>query len=343
MVRTKEEAQAWKEQLIKDTETKLTTLTTSEQFKDYLKVVRSFHQYSLDNINLIYAQDSNATMVAGFKSWQKLERQVEKGSKAIYIKAPMLVKLTDEEKIKLKTTKDKAIKGYKFVPVFDVKSTSGKELVTAQHFVKDQFTTAETETLAEKAIPKIIKKIEDSYKIPIVIKPLEDNDLGGFYSRTDHSITINSNHSKTQQLGTIFHEFAHSQLHNLEVTKSEELPSPGHREAQAESIAYLSMQAINIDTESKSLGYIATWAKDLDVMKQALSEIKEVFNKTYDIIEKTISNEIKQEKSQTNNIENKEKIGTPFEQANDIQESLDKYAEEHNIELKQDQAQERGI
>ena len=348
MTRSREEAIKWKEQLISDTEEKLTELTTSDKFKNYLKILSHFHNYSLDNINLIFSQDKNATMVSGFKSWQKLGRHVVKGSKAIYIKAPMIVKLTEEEKKELKTTKDKAIKGYKFVPVFDVKSTQGKELVTAHDFIKKDYTNAETEKLAEDRIPKVINEIERKYNVPITIKDLSDPGLGGYYDRNSHDITINGTLTKTEQLKVIFHEFAHSQLHSIEIAKEQGLPPVGHREAQAESIAYLTMQTLNIDTEGQALGYIATWAKDIDIMKEALSEIKEVFDKTYDIIEKTnpIENKQSQKQEKTEkrslDLDRKESI-TQHDQGNDIQGSLKEIAESNDMKIEQSQEQERGL
>ena len=68
-----------------------------------------------------------------------------------------------------------------------------------------------------------------------------------------------------------------------------------HKEAQAESVAYLSMQTMGIDTSGYSVGYISTWAQDKDLMKQSLQEIKKVFNQTLEVIEKTPVQEQEQE------------------------------------------------
>ncbi|MHC5838226.1 hypothetical protein ACYT4N_12975, partial [Lactococcus lactis] len=77
---------------------------------------------------------------------------------------------------------------------------------------------------------------------------------------------------------TLFHEFAHSQLHNTKALKELDEPlTRAHKEAQAASVAYLSMQPMGIDTSGYSVGYISTWAQDKDLMKQSLQEIKKVF------------------------------------------------------------------
>ncbi len=54
--KSRAEIQAWKQQLVHQAEIKLQALTTSTNFKAYLKTMVKFHHYSLRNINLIYAK-----------------------------------------------------------------------------------------------------------------------------------------------------------------------------------------------------------------------------------------------------------------------------------------------
>ena len=49
---------------------------------------QKFHSYSFNNSILIYMQKPDASLVAGYKTWQSLERQVKKGEKGILIFAP---------------------------------------------------------------------------------------------------------------------------------------------------------------------------------------------------------------------------------------------------------------
>ena len=60
-------------------------LAESGQWRRFLDFARSFHQYSLNNLLLILAQNSNATMVAGYRQWQAKGRQVSKNETAIKI------------------------------------------------------------------------------------------------------------------------------------------------------------------------------------------------------------------------------------------------------------------
>ena len=80
---------------------------------------------------------------------------------------------------------------------------------------------------------------------------------------------------------TLYHEYAHSQLHGL---KSAFKDRPrAYQETQAEAVAYVAMQNIGVDTSNYSLGYVATWAKDKAVIHSALSEIQQVSNKVIEL------------------------------------------------------------
>lgn len=59
--------------------TGLNNLYQEENFKKYLKALSHFHQYSVSNSILISMKKPNATAVAGYATWQKLKRQVNKG------------------------------------------------------------------------------------------------------------------------------------------------------------------------------------------------------------------------------------------------------------------------
>ena len=72
-------------------------LTSSEQWQHYLDFQSRFHRYSFGNVLLIAAQCHEATQVAGFNAWRKMNRFVRKGEKAIWILAPMVYKNADAE------------------------------------------------------------------------------------------------------------------------------------------------------------------------------------------------------------------------------------------------------
>jgi len=65
----------------------------SETLARYFKTVSQFHRYSLHNQILIWLQKPDATLVAGYRTWQqKFNRYVKKGEKGIAILAPRTFK-----------------------------------------------------------------------------------------------------------------------------------------------------------------------------------------------------------------------------------------------------------
>lgn len=288
MPRKNEDKEQWKQELLQKAETQLEEMSDSESFKKYLNTLAKFPNYSVNNVLLIQAQNPQATIVSGYKDWQKkFNRHVNKGAKALYITAPIIKPLNEEEKKKYNTTEDKAIVGYRYVPVFDIANTTGEPVLTAHDFISNEYTTEQTEIFCTDKLTKVSEYINKEYGISIHIKALDKN-IGGYYRPKEHTIALNSLNSRTEQLKTLFHEFAHSQLHNTKALKELDEPlTRAHKEAQAESVAYLSMQTMGIDTSGYSVGYISTWAQDKDLMKQSLQEIKKVFNQTLEVIEKT--------------------------------------------------------
>ena len=67
----------------------ITELFESERYKEYLRVMSKFHNYSFNNTLLIAMQKPDASLVAGFSSWKNnFGRNVMKGEKGIKIIAP---------------------------------------------------------------------------------------------------------------------------------------------------------------------------------------------------------------------------------------------------------------
>ena len=72
-------------------------LFDSDRFKEYLRVMSKFHDYSFNNTLLIAMQKPDASLVAGFSAWKNnFERNVMKGQKGIKIIAPSPYKIKQE-------------------------------------------------------------------------------------------------------------------------------------------------------------------------------------------------------------------------------------------------------
>ena len=98
-------------------------LTSSDRWRRYLDFQGRFHRYSAGNVLLILAQCPDATRVAGFRAWRSHDRVVRKGERAIWILAPMVRPRSGDD-----PEGERAVCGFKWVPVFDVSQTDGGEL-----------------------------------------------------------------------------------------------------------------------------------------------------------------------------------------------------------------------
>lgn len=278
---TKEEAEEWKKQLVDNAEQQILNLTDSEKFKSYLDTVAKFHRYSQRNIDLIYSQNPSASQVAGFKKWQNdFKRSVNKGEKGIRIAAPIIKKLTPEDQKRLDTTEEKAIVGYRYIPVFDISQTSGEPVLSAKDFVKENLADHQNVTSLYNAFKDYLNQQTDLKVSEVPLATL--NGAKGYFQPSTNEIVIGGDEpDNALKLKTLYHEYAHSQLHGL---KSAFKDRPrAYQEIQAEAVAYVAMQNIGVDTSNYSLGYVATWAKDTAVIHSALSEIQQVSNKVIEL------------------------------------------------------------
>ena len=278
---SKVETEKWKRQLVENAEKEILKLTDSEKFKSYLDTVAKFHRYSQRNIDLIYSQNPSASQVAGFKKWQNdFKRSVNKGEKGIRIAAPIIKKLTPEDQKRLDTTEEKAIVGYRYIPVFDVSQTSGEPVLSAKDFVKENLADHQNVTSLYNAFKDYLNQQTDLKVSEVPLATL--NGAKGYFQPSTNEIVIGGDEpDNALKLKTLYHEYAHSQLHGL---KSAFKDRPrAYQETQAEAVAYVAMQNIGVDTSNYSLGYVATWAKDKAVIHSALSEIQQVSNKVIEL------------------------------------------------------------
>ena len=278
---SKADVKAWKAQLVSQAEQQILKLTDSDRFKQYLNTLAKFHQYSTRNIDLIYAQNPQATQVAGFKQWQTdFNRTVNKGAKSIRIAAPIIKKLTPADQKRLDTTDERAIVGYRYLPIFDVAQTSGDPVLSSKDFVKENLADHQNVTSLYNAFKDYLNQ---QTELTVSERPLAElNGAKGYFQPSTNEIVIGGDEpDNALKLKTLYHEYAHSQLHGL---KSAFKDRPrAYQETQAEAVAYVAMQNIGVDTGNYSLGYVATWAKDKAVIHSALSEIQQVSNKVIEL------------------------------------------------------------
>lgn len=269
------------QQIVEQLEKGVSEVFESDQYKQYLSVMSKFHSYSYNNILLIAMQCPNATMVAGYESWQRLfKRHVCKNEKAIKILAPCPYKRTILQDVtdpithqpirnaKGEVVKEKVqitIPAFRPVSVFDVSQTEGEplpEMATVQELIGEVDGFDTLQEIIKNMAPCAVnhKDIEGTAK--------------GYYSPADNQIVVKPGLSQQQEIKTMIHEIAHSLLHNSEKIKDKKI-SRNDMEVQAESVAFTVCSALGIDTSDYSFGYIAGWSrgKDIKELKNALDLI----------------------------------------------------------------------
>ena len=261
-------------------------LFDSDRYKEYLRVMSKFHNYSFNNTLLIAMQKPDASLVAGFQSWKNnFKRNVVKGEKGIKILAPSPFKIKQEmEKIDpatqkpvigadgkpVKEEKEITIPAFKVVSVFDVSQTEGKELPD----IAVDMLTGDVECFKD-----VFAALEKTSPVPIGFEKIEGNSHG-YYHLEEKRIAIDDGMSELQTIKTAIHEIAHAKLHDIDpnAPKEEQAGRPDRRtrEVQAESVAYAVCQHYGLDTSDYSFGYVAGWSsgRELDELKSSLETIR---------------------------------------------------------------------
>ena len=287
----------------------ITELFDSERYKEYLRVMSRFHNYSFNNTLLIAMQKPDASLVAGFSSWKNTHgRNVKRGEKGIKILAPSPYKIRREmEKIDPQTQqpvigkdgkpvteeREITIPAYKVVSVFDVSQTEGRELpdIAVDELAGDV-----------DRYKDFFAALEQTSPVPIGFENIEGNSHG-YYHLEEKRIAIQEGMSELQTLKTAIHEIAHAKLHDIDLNAPKEdiadRPDRRTREVQAESVAYTVCQHYGLDTSDYSFGYVAGWSsgRELSELKSSLETIRRAAAEIIDSIDANIA-ELQQAREQ---------------------------------------------
>ena len=264
----------------------ITELFDSERYKEYLRVMSKFHNYSFNNTLLIAMQKPDASLIAGFSAWKNnFGRNVMKGQKGIKILAPSPFKIKKEmEKIDPQTQKaiigkdgkpvteekEITIPAFKVVSVFDVSQTEGREIPN----IAVNMLTGDVEHYKD-----VFAALEKTSPVPVGFEKIEGG-AHGYYHLEDKRIALDEGMSELQTLKTLIHEIAHAKLHDIDLNAPledlENRPDRRTREVQAESIAYTVCQHYGLDTSDYSFGYVAGWSagRELAELKSSLETIR---------------------------------------------------------------------
>ena len=235
---------------------------TEEEYIQFLSLASQFHNYSFNNILLIYSQYPEASQVASFKKWKEKNRFVKKGEKAIKILAPIIYKTTTKHKVLQEknnnTNEDKMqLWGFISVPVFDISQTEWKCI--------ERGMTVSSDTLFEEILA-FVNDIDSN--LTIELKPLQVK-IGGSYNRSESLIVLNKNLNKIENTSTLLHELSH---HLLEQWWDDE-SSRTEDEQEAETLTHLFCNHFGVERKSKF--YLKWWGGVSENLEKIINIYKE--------------------------------------------------------------------
>ena len=259
----------------------------------YLKFIKKFRTRSFFNQMLIYMTKENATFVMGYKQWidkfnripvaclicrslsnKNCECEERTPPTRIVQLAPMTyikenAKGEEEEKI-----------WFKDVYVYDIEDTEPlPDLPIKEVFNEFDWNIKPIDVdvnfkKLESMLLKIIKDNDFKFRYEEIFK----DTLGGWTDHTVKEIVCKQNTGEADKIHTILHEIGHMFAHSNEELDRKRVYRP-LVETEAETIAYVVADYLNIDTSSYSIGYIANWSKgNEDILQESVKRISKFAN-----------------------------------------------------------------
>lgn len=238
----------------------LATINTDKDWIRYLTFCSSFYNYSYNNIILIMMQRPNATFVAGYTAWRKMNRYVKQGEKGIGILCPCIRKVEvfkepDDTNIyhdkEAEKEVRKVVSGFRIGYVFDLSQTDGDDSMLPVLVTGLQGSSEQEQAIYEA----LLKYVSSQYQVEEVTGTASK----GSYNIDTKVITVRSDLQYQQKLKSLLHELCHA----LDFSMNPDMTIPRNkRELVAESGAFVVCLRLGIDTSSYSFSYLKSWLKD---------------------------------------------------------------------------------
>jgi hypothetical protein len=274
-------------------------ITSGDDWKRALTFMSSFHRYSFGNVLLINLQHAERfeqgtvetpapRLVAGFQRWKDHGRSVTAGQKGYAILAPAMMKVRtatlpggkvvrlgkDEAAPAGATEQSKKIpRGFTVTYVWDVAQTSGEEIPERP---MPKLLDGDAPADLYNDLAKIVA--EHGFGLGDVDTAAAIGGANGVTNFADREILIRADVSPMQRVKTLVHEIAHMLLHDPAGDSAEWVTGSrvhrGRAEVEAESVAFVTLSALGVDTDDYSFPYVSGWATaadgttPVDVVKQ---------------------------------------------------------------------------
>lgn len=197
----------------------VTKIIDSGEYAKFLKFSKNFHNYSFNNMILIFLQMNNATQVAGFKTWQKMGRKVKPGSKGIQIIYPIKRKYTTKIEGQNniidnaeKKTEEKTVEYFTYRPtyVFDISQTVGESIPLEDKHMK-------TDNMKD-----FFRFLQSFSPYPIIEKELSGN-IQGYWSPKNKHVVLKRELFIDDKVATLLHELTHALYDDFNYKKDRNL------------------------------------------------------------------------------------------------------------------------
>lgn len=242
------------------------------EYEKFLKFSKNFHNYSFNNVLLIFSQMPEVTQVAGFAKWKSMGRNLKKGAKGIQIIYPIKRSYTKKklegqnsllnnkqddneqvEKVEYLT--------YRYTYVYDISQTYGDPLPLSDMTLNSNNKAEFLEFL----------KSFSPYHI------LEESLTGttqGYWSEKEKHIVLKDTLSIDDKVSVLLHELAHALYDDFDYKENRNLS-----ETFVESVAFIVADYFDLDTSMCSFEYITSWADgDIKILLELGDKIQKCAN-----------------------------------------------------------------
>jgi len=286
MATTRENTQAAREAKLDELHERLTgaveQLVSGEDWARALAFAARFRARSFSNTLLIWTQHAGAyeagrvpepvpSYVAGYRQWQTLGRQVQKGQPGYMIFAPVTGRFATATPSDAQSWR-RLGKGEKPRPGEVVRS----KMITARPaYVWDVSQTA-GDPIPEPPTPRLLQGhaptgLWDGLAAQVrtrgfeVLRVPHEGIIHGANGMTDYTaktVAVRENMDPAAQVKTLAHELGHVLLHGPD--QEDARRHRGIGEVEAESVALMIGAAHGMDTSGYTIPYVSTWAARVD-------------------------------------------------------------------------------
>ena len=268
--------------------------------KLFLDNIGKFNNYSYQNKLLIFFQKPDATFVAPFKTYKDLGYSVKSNPDSIRIFIPRfntIVKDNRDNSLRYYSTlSNDELEIYKDKNNDDIVFYDKKLSYFSIGTIFDiSDSTMPYEEIQEKLHPTINIKNAKQY-INILENLIKDNNFKIRYTKTcdadgycdfkNKEIVILDKQTDLMKVKVLLHEFAHSLAHtNLENNYEDYKNDRSKYEVEAESIAYVVSNYLNLKVPEFSEIYLYNWSKNKD-FKEIDNSLKTIVDFSSNIIQR---------------------------------------------------------